>query len=453
MSNGPFKHHILVCTQEKPDGLPACAATGGKALLDAIRGKLGAAGLANDTLVTGCGCLGLCERGPNVVVYPQGRWYTGVQPADIDGIVREELQQDRPLEGRSDPDPLTIQAEVNAHRAKVRTVTEARAKGGVLPDELTALANGFRTSRLLLTAIELNLFTAIGSGASEDEIATKLHADRRGTSALLHALESIGLVQKKNGRFFNGDWARSFLTEGAPHDARSAFMHTVHLWNRWSGLTESVRTGSPAASGPYTGESLTAFIAAMHKNATFRAPMIVGALDLTNVRQVLDVGGGSGAYSIALARAKADLQCTVFDLPPVLPLARRNVAVVGLDKRIRFAPGDLRTDPLGTNFDLALVFAICHMLGPKENLGLLRSVFAALRPGGTIAIQDFVLNDDHTGHPSAALFALNMLVNTSEGGCYSGAEYRAWLAEAGFVDVRQPQLPSPTGLLLASKPA
>ena len=86
-----FKHHILVCTQDKPDGVPSCVSCGAKGLLEAFRARLQAAGLGEQVLLTGCGCLGLCERGPNVLIYPQGRWLTQVKVEQLDAIIKEHL--------------------------------------------------------------------------------------------------------------------------------------------------------------------------------------------------------------------------------------------------------------------------------------------------------------------------------------------------------------------------
>jgi (2Fe-2S) ferredoxin/precorrin-6B methylase 2 len=454
--SSPFAKHVLVCTQDKPDGIPCCARVGGPGLLEALRAEVAAQGLEDEVLVTGCGCLGLCERGPNLVVYPDGRWYTGVSMDDVPRVVSEHLAEEVPLADRDDPDAATIRSEVADHRAHVRQVLAARAKAGVLPDELNALLRGFQPSRAILTAIELDLFTAVGDGASAKEVATSRETDPRATESLLNALVALGLLEKDDDRFRNGEWARTFLCAGAPHDSRAALMHTVHLWPRWSTLTEAVQEGTAVAFEEMTGrgeEWTEAFIAAMHKNAVARAPLVVSSLDLAGVGRVLDLGGGSGAYAMAFARARPDLEVTVFDLPTVTPLTRRYVDAGGLVQRIHTRDGDLRTDAYGTGYDLVFVSAICHMNGPDENRAMLRKVREALAPGGRVVIQDFILDEGKTSPTSATLFALNMLVGTREGSAYSDAEYTTWLAETGFEGARKVELPGPTDLMVAARPA
>ena len=446
-----FEHHVLVCTQDKPDGVPACGASGGKPLLEAVRASVGAAGLMDRTLVTGCGCLGLCERGPNVLIHPQGRWYASVRADEVAAIVNAELVEGKAVEGRADPDADTIRTEVNAHRAKVRMILGARAKAGVLPDEVTALAGGFRASRAFLTALELDVFTTVGAGATAEAIAASLGADVRGTTALLRSLVSLGLLERDGTLFRNSAVAAAHLVVGAPHDARAALMHSAHLWHRWSGLTDSVKTGSPAARGERSERQLGAFIAAMHKNAALRAPVVVGALDLSAVKTVLDVGGGSGAYSIALTRANPALRATVFDVPAVLPLTKSYAEAANVADRIDLVGGSFHTDPLGSDFDLALLFAICHMNSPEENVALITKIAAALRSGGRLVIQDFLLDSDGGGHATSTLFALNMLVNTVGGNSYRTQDYVTWMEAAGFGAIQHVSLPGPTGLIVGTK--
>jgi (2Fe-2S) ferredoxin/SAM-dependent methyltransferase len=451
----PFARHVLVCTQDKPEGVPCCARKGGPRLLEALRAEVEGQGLVDDVLVTSCGCLGLCDRGPNVVVYPEGRWYTEARPEEAQRIAKEHLAAGEPVSGREDPDDDTIRREVAAHRAHVQQILAARAKAGVLPDELNALLRGFQPSRAVLTAVELDLFSAVADGASADEVASRRQTHPRATEALLNALVALGLLEKQDGRFRNGEWAALYLREGAPHDSRAALMHSVHLWPRWSTLTECVREGTAVAFDEMAarGQDWTeAFIAAMHKSATARARPVVSALDLGGVRRVLDLGGGSGAYAMAFARARPEIEVTVFDLPTVTPLTRRYVAGSDVEGRIHTRDGDLRTDSYGTGFDLVFVSAICHMNGPGENRDMLRKVKDALAPGGRVVIQDFILNEEKTAPTVAALFALNMLVGTREGSAYSDAEYASWLTGMGFVDVGKVELPGPTDLMVALRP-
>ena len=188
----------------------------------------------------------------------------------------------------------------------------------------------------------------------------------------------------------------------------------------------------------------------MHRNASERAPLVVRAVGAENVRRMLDVGGGSGAYSIAFAQANSALRADILDLATVEEIARRHIQEAGVADRVKVRAGDLRSDSLGEGYDLVFVSAICHMLSSGEYLDLLRRCREALQPGGRIVIQDFILETDKTAPRFAALFALNMLVGTSGGSTYSESEYAAWLGEAGFLEIRRARLPGITGLMIAS---
>jgi precorrin-6B methylase 2 len=335
---------------------------------------------------------------------------------------------------------------------------ETRQPGAATPqpptplDDLTRLMNAWRESRIVLTALELDLFTAVGDSASAAEIARRLRTDPRGTETLLHALAALGMLEKRGTTFRNGPLAARYLCAGAPEDRRGAFRHVANLWRRWTSLTECVRTGQPAPRGPRDEADTESFIAAMHANSTQRAPALIAALDLTGVRRALDVGGGSGGYAIALARAVPGLRVEVLDLADVVPLTARYAAAAGVADRVTTKVGDLNADELGAGYDLVLISAICHMNGPGENADLIHRAARALAPRGRVVVHDYVLEPDRTAPAAGALFAVNMLVNTPAGGNYTEAEYFAWLRDAGLGDLRHLPLAGSTGLLVGTRP-
>ncbi len=321
------------------------------------------------------------------------------------------------------------------------------------PDDLLQTIRSFQESRVLLTAIELDVFSAVGQGADSARIARKLGTDRRATEMLLNALAALGVLDKQNGVFRNSPAAARYLAEGSPDSARQAMLHTVHLWTTWSSLTDCVRAGTSVRPAERDEDWTQAFIAAMDWNARQRAAHVVRAVGTDSVRRMLDVGGGSAAYSIAFAQASETLRADVLDLADVVPIAEGHVRRAGLSDRVLVRSGNLRSDKLGRGYDLVFISAICHMLGPHENQDLLARSFDALAPGGRVVIQDFILEADKTGPKFAALFALNMLVGTANGASYSEDEYAAWLREAGFTDVRRAKLDGPAELMIGRRPA
>jgi len=452
----PFRYHIFICSQQKPEGIPSCPARGSGKVIDALRAEIARQGLGDEVQVTTCGSLGLCERGPNLVVYPEGIWYSGLMPEDVPEFVRTQLREGRVLERLVNRDAMALRDEIRGNREKMLAGMRARDAAGVLPDELTQIIRGFQESRALLTAIELDAFTAIGAGADAAAVAARLGTDARATEMLLNALAAMGMLMKRDAVFHNSPLAARYFVAGSADDARAGLLHTVHLWPRWSTLTDCVRAGTSVTlrETEERDDAWTqAFIAAMHRNARERAALVVQAVGTAGVKRMLDVGGGSGAYSIAFAQASEALRAEILDLATVAPIAQKHIEQAGLAGRVKTRVGDLRTDKLGDGYDLILISAICHMLSPEENRDLLRRCYAALTSRGRVVVQDFVLDPDKTAPKFAALFALNMLVGTRGGSSYSYEEYTAWLRDAGFADVRHVRLPGLTGLMIGARGA
>lgn len=197
---------------------------------------------------------------------------------------------------------------------------------------------------------------------------------------------------------------------------------------------------------------LQGFIAAMHERASAQAPRLVKLLDLSAVNRCLDIGAGSGAYAMALARAKKSIRVVAFDLPEVLPLTREYVRRDGLLGRISFMPGDFNRDDWGSGYDLVLLSAIVHMNDEKQNRLLVARAAAALNRGGQLVVQDFIMRPDRTRPAVGAVFALNMLVATAHGDSYTAAEIGGWMRAAGLTRIIKKDTPFDAALLIGRKP-
>jgi len=444
----PFRHHIFVCTQEKPEGVTCCPSSGSWRVLQALQRELGSQGLDREVQVSTCGCLGLCDEGPIMITYPEGTWYRKVQEGDVPEIVSSHLRSGKVVSRLEWSDSPAMKAMATEHRNQYRAMLKARDEAGILPDDLYEITRGFMASRAVLTALELDIFTAVGKGASAEQVAQKIQANPRATEMLLNVLASLKLLDKRDGIFSNTAASARFLAEGSRDSARRSLLHTAHLWQRWSTLTDCVRAGTRVDVRVRDEDWVTAFIAAMDRNAKERAAAVVKAAAPSGIKRMLDLGGGSGAYSIAFARAVPDLRSEILDLGDVIPLAQEYIRQAGLAGRISARVGDMLRDPLGENYDLILISAICHMFSPEENQKLLQRAYNALAPKGQVVVQDFILEPSKTAPRAAALFSLNMLVGTQAGASYSEPEYAAWLQKAGFSDVRRVRLPGPSGLMI-----
>jgi len=303
------------------------------------------------------------------------------------------------------------------------------------PGAIRELAMNFQSSRVLLTAVELRLFSVIGDGGlTSAEVAGRAASHPRATDRLLNALGAMRLLVKRDGRFWNTPESRRYLDDRSP-DFAAGLGHTASMWHTWSGLTDAVREGRPALRAAINerGDAwLTPFIAAMHYRAAQQAPEVAALVGLDGVRRVLDVGGGSGAFAMAFAEREPGLAAVVFDLPNVVPLTRDYIARAGLASRVTTAVGDYLVDPLPTGFDLVFLSAVIHSNAPDQNAALLASCAAALNPGGRVAVVDWVMDEDRMTPPGGAFFALNMLVATDHGDTFTEGEIRGWMDDAGL---------------------
>jgi 2-polyprenyl-3-methyl-5-hydroxy-6-metoxy-1,4-benzoquinol methylase len=322
------------------------------------------------------------------------------------------------------------------------------------PDNIREIAYAFQRSRVLLTAYELGLFTALGDASkSSAEVAKILGTGPRATDRLMNALCAVGLLEKKGGEFSNTPASVRFLVQGKP-EYMAGLMHTVHLWDTWSTLTPAVRQGTSVGRPPVNerGEKwLTAFITAMHDRAKKQAPAVAALLDLSGVSSVLDVGGGSGAFAMAFARAKAGITATVFDLPNVVSLTQKYIAQEGLADKVKTVAGDYLIDDLGSGFDLVFLSAIIHSNSVEENRQLIRKCAQALNHNGQVVVQDFIMDEDRTNPVHGALFALNMLVGTEAGDTFTESEVREWMEEAGLSRVMRKDTHFGTTLIIGRK--
>jgi len=445
----PFRFHLFVCTQQKPEGVTSCPASGSFAVLGALDREIQARGLNHDVQLTTCGCMGLCDEGPVMVAYPEAVWYRRVQPSDVSEIVDTHLRKGKPVDRLVWTDAAAMKAMAEEHGEKFREAMAAREKAGVLPDRLDQMIRGYMPSRCLLTALELDIFTAVGDGATAEQIGTKVHANARAAGMLLNALVALGLLSKSGDDYKNTPESARFFVQGSKDNHRNGLLHTANIWHRWSTLTDAVRSGTRIPIGRDDNPEWTrSFIAGMQRNAKDRAPLVVKALGTTGVRRILDLGGGSGAYSIAFAKACPDVQCEILDVPEVVPLTTEYVSQAGVSAQVRLRPGDMLEDEFGSGYDVIMLNAICHMFSEEQNRDIFRRAHRALAPKGRLVVQDFILNPDKTGPQHAALFSLNMLVSTDSGASYSELEYTRWMKDAGFTEVSRINLPGPSGLIV-----
>jgi SAM-dependent methyltransferase len=291
---------------------------------------------------------------------------------------------------------------------------------------LSETALGFRLSRILLTANNLQLFDHLERPLSSNALAKRLNLDRRATGLLLDALTSMKLLRKKEGRYQNTSIASRYLVAGRPYYQGNILRHIDMMWKNWSGLDDVIRSGEPKRAG-FDHES---FILGMHNIGSIKVRDLLRKIDLKGIKRILDLGGGPGTYSMAFAGRGREV--TLFDLPETIRIARRVIDEGGSGGRVTFMEGDFTVDPIGEGYDLVFMSHILHSYGTGEIRRLLKKVRNALNPDGNIVIHDFYLDSSRTSPVTGAVFSINMLIHTFNGRTYSVQELKELLRKAGF---------------------
>lgn len=313
-----------------------------------------------------------------------------------------------------------------------------------MPREWTAeslfeLTNGYQAACVVMAAAELDAFSVLAAGPrTAEELAAAVQGDVRATTILADALAALGLLVKHDGTYSPAAGTAETLTADGARSILPMLRHRANCMRSWGQLAAVVRSGRAADDIPsILGDEadLRSFIEAMAVTNREAAPALVNSLELPAFEHLLDLGGGPGTWTIAFLRKYPSVRATLFDLPDVIPIARRHLEAAGLLDRVRLVGGDFMADAaLPSGADLAWVSAIVHQNSREENRALFRKVHRALAPAGHILIRDMVMDATHTQPVAGALFAVNMLVRTPGGGTYSLEELSQDLGEAGFRD-------------------
>lgn len=314
------------------------------------------------------------------------------------------------------------------------------------------IANAYKKSQILFTALKADLFELLVSECSATDIAAKVGGSERGISMLLDGLVAIDLVQKKNGRYKNLPIAQTCLTKGGSAYQGNILHHNLSSWDAWAALDERVRTGTCAPRSERTGDALRNFILGMSNIATLSAREVLAAVDLSGYTRLLDLGGGPGTYAITFLKAHGQMAATLFDRPEVVEIAKEQVQIAGLESRFNYIKGDCLSSDIGTGYDLVLVSNLIHSFSNEENARLVKKVYNALAPGGAVLIKDFIVENDRSGPPYSLIFALHMLVHTPGGGTFTYEEIQGWTDAAGFDAGTNISLTPQTRLWIAKKP-
>jgi len=333
-------------------------------------------------------------------------------------------------------------------------------KSNITPERVMQFAWGYAPTLIIEAAVHHRVFDLLDqSPKSVAELSRESGASRRGLTAILNALVGFNFLTRKGDRYSLTPESAAFLVSNRPGYLGALFKHmSSQIIPNWLQLERVVRTGKPAeaVNDQKAGAAFFAEFVESLFPLSYRAAGIMGEhLKVPGTKKpisVLDIAAGSGVWGIALAEQSPLVRICAVDWPQVLKVTKKVAKRRGVAGRMSTIPGDILKVNYGTGYHVATLGHILHSEGAERSRQLLRKVFKALEPGGTIVIAEFVPNDERTGPPNALIFAVNMLVNSKAGDTFTFAEISQWLREAGFAKPRQLDAGGVSPLILATKP-
>ncbi len=327
------------------------------------------------------------------------------------------------------------------HPATDRSGSDVAGHPAPLADrrELSRLAYGFMASKALFAALGIDLFSRLAAGprtVAELSAATAIPGHRLRT--LLHALAGVGLLVPEGDRYANSPAAQRHLVRGAPGElgeyfrlqiAQQIYPALLHLDAGLAGTGSAFEALPGLLADPVQARTFTV---AQHTGSLGAARVLVDRLGPLGRADLLDVGGGSGAFSIAFCAGHPGLRATVLDLPEVLEVAREYRDQAGLADRVTLLAADAVRDPWPPGQDVVLMSYLLSALGDDEIDIVLAAARACLRPGGMLIVHDFMLDDDRPGPAPAALWFLQYLAYRPDAVSFSAGTLVDRLRGHGF---------------------
>lgn len=339
--------------------------------------------------------------------------------------------------------------------------------GQAEPTKILQIAFGFWHSKVLLTAVEMGVFTVLGdrrlTGA---ELGRHLDLAPRGLADFFDALLAMGMLERDgdgpNARYGNTPETSLFLDEASPRYIGGILvMLNARLYKFWDDLPEALRTGKPQNEVKHgqkgifeqlyaDSEQLEQFMGAMTGLSRMNFEALAEKFDFSQYQTLCDVGGATGLLSIEVAKKHPHLKCVSFDLPPVEPIAQKHIAAAGLSDRISTAAGDFFKEPL-PKADVITMGMILHDWNLEKKMHLIQAAYDALPDGGALVAVEALIDDARRENLHGLLMSLNMLIEFGDAFDFTGADFRQWCGEVGFQRFDVIRLAGPSSAAVAYK--
>ena len=338
----------------------------------------------------------------------------------------------------------------------------AEIRDEAVPDKILQLGLGFWSSKALLSAVELGVFTELGRGPLDGEsLRARLNLHARSARDFFDTLVALGTLERKDGRYHNTRESDLFLDRSKRSYIGGLLeMANARLYPSWGTLTRALKTGEPQNESKDDRDTFAAlysdparlkqFLSAMTGISMGAARALAQQFPWSSFRSFIDVGGAQGCVSVQLALAHPHLTGGEFDLPIVGPVFEEYIRSFGLNERLQFYPGNFFENPLPAA-DVLIMGHILHDWDLDKKRMLIAKAYEALPQGGALIIYDAIIDDDRRHNAFGLLMSLNMLVETQGGFDYTGADCRGWMHEAGFKETRVEPLNGPDSMVIGLK--
>src|SRR6266566_706747 len=349
-----------------------------------------------------------------------------------------------------------------AKKIRRKKSAEGRVRRGkhVTPERLMEIGFACAPPLIISAGVSNKVFDSLQNGAkTSEQIAEETGASARALRILMNALVGLNLLKKDRQEKYSLTQESAAFLLSNKLGTHAGFFGTIapQIISRWLRLSDIVREGRPAAAVNQETEGTEFFSQLVERIIPMSYPpaqKLGDHLKLAKTKneiRVLDLGAGSGIWGIALAQKSTRVRVTAVDWAGMIPTTKRITQKFGVGDRFNYVEGDMLEANFGSGYDIATLGHILHSEGEDRSRQLLRKIFRALKPGGTIAIAEWLVNDARTKPLPSLMFAVQMLVNTEKGDTFSFNEIKNWLEEAGFKKVGKVEAPGPSPLILATK--
>ena len=339
-------------------------------------------------------------------------------------------------------------------------ITQSTQSGDIGPESVNELARVFWHSAILRAGIKLDVFSILDKkGLTYDELAESIGASPRFVSAFLDSCVVLGLLEQSDDKYHNSPLTSMALIKGKPEYVGDHALHHTNTWASWGRLDEVIKEGKtllPFETGYVdTATYWTDYMMGQHNRATSgQADQLVRNVDLKGKRKMLDLGGGTGSYSIALCDANPGLTAMVADQKEPLSIAGPLVEEHNLQERITLLEGDFFETDLGADYDVVLISGVLLIKPEEDCRRLIKLAYDLLVPGGMIIIQDYMRMDDSPERKKLdTLENMYVLVVFNSGSRdREGEEVASWLRDVGFKTTNLIPVPTQLSIITAEKP-